>query len=347
MGPRAPPTMRAAVLGRTGGPEVLEVKDVEDPRPARGEVRLRVRATSVNRLDLFIRDGTYPVPLPHILGADVVGEVESIGPDPPPRMQVGDRVIAFPGLSCGRCPWCRQGRESLCPQVGIVGRARAGGYAELCCLPSESLYALPPDVPWDVAGAIPLTYLTAEHLISRAGIVGGETALILGATGGVGMALLDLLAHRGVRTIAATRQEGTVSVLREQGARDVIVTEGPDLPEKVGALTGGNGAEVVLDLVGASTWDGARRSLGRGGRHVIAGVASGDAVPLNLRSLYNPQQAVLGSFLGDRTDFIRVLGELRAGRLRPKVHATFPLDRVVDAHREIDRPHVGKIVLRT
>ncbi len=339
-----PGHMQASVLWKPGGPEALRFGTVADPEPGPGEVLVRTHATSVNRLDVWIRQGTYRVPLPHILGVDLAGEV--VRADAAGRWKEGDRVVAYPGLSCGKCASCRKGKESLCPTIGILGRERHGTYAELVALPSENLYPLPARVGWEAAGAFPLSYLTAEHALSRAGVVAGETVVVFGASGGVGCAVLSRAVRRGARAIAVTGSPQLVPRLHVLGAEEVLMRGSSDLVERVQAATRGRGADVVVDTVGQLMWSTGLRALARGGRYVIVGVTSGAEVPTELRPIYTRQLSVLGGFLGDRVDFVRLLEDLARGRIEPQVAEVFPLERAHEAHRRLEAPHLGKFVLK-
>lgn len=335
--------MRAVVLPRAGGPDILRAATVPDPTPGTGEVLVRVRAAGVNRLDVWIRQGTYRVPLPHILGVDIAGELVSEAPSG--RLKAGTHVLAYPGTSCGGCPACRTGRESLCPTFGIVGRERPGGYAELVALPESSLVPIPGSVPWDVAGAVPLTFLTAEHALRRAEVRAGETVVVFGASGGLGCALVERAQRRGARVLAVTRSPQHVPALRVLGADDVLMRGSADLAERILGVTRGRGADVVVDSVGKEAFAPGLRSLARGGRYVLLGATSGAEAETDLRWLYSRQLSVLGGFVGDRQEFNDVVQDLARGRLRTTIDRTFPLEQAAGAHHRLEEPHLGKLVL--
>ncbi len=343
MGPPLPRPVRASVLFHPGKAEVLRYVEVADPKPGPGEVLVRVKGTSVNRLDMWIRQGTYRVPLPHILGTDIAGEV--VTESPSGRWKEGARVVVYPGVPCGKCPACRSGHESLCPTLGIVGRERHGGYAELVSLPEENLFPLPDRVDWKEASAFPLTYLTAEHALNRARTVGGETVLVLGASGGVGCAAIARAHRRGARVLAVTGSPQHVPALRVLGAEEVLMRGSNDLAERVQALTRGRGADVVIDPVGSAMWMTGLKSLARGGRYVLVGVTSGAEATTELRVIYTRQLSVLGGFLGDRGEFGALVEELSRGRISPTVSEALPLEHAAQAHQMMDAPHLGKFVL--
>jgi NADPH:quinone reductase-like Zn-dependent oxidoreductase len=335
--------VKAVALRRPGGPSALEWGEIEDPKPGPGEALVKVRAAGVNRLDVWVRNGTYRVTLPHILGADIAGELAEDAPSG--RWKAGTRVVVFPAIFCGHCPACRLGKESLCPTGGIMGRERNGGYAELVAVPEENLYPLPEGVPWTSAAAFPLTYLTAEHALNRAEVLGGETVLVFGASGGLGTAVMARALRRGASVIGVTGSPQLVPHLRTLGASEVLMRGSADLAERVQALTKAKGADVVIDTVGQSTIPSGLKALSRAGRYVLVGVTSGAQVDLELRPLYTRQLSLLGSFVGDRNEFLALMGDLARGRIVPAVHEVLAMSEAAQAHRELDAPHLGKIVL--
>lgn len=336
--------MRAVVLDKLGGPDALVLREFDRSAPGPGEAVVRVKGAGVNRLDVWVRNGTYRVPLPHVLGADVVGEMAEDAPSG--RLRAGDRVIVYPVLSCGKCPSCRAGRQSLCPTVGILGRERLGGYAEEVVVPESMIVPLPANVAWEKAAALPISYLSAEHALNRAGLRGGETVVVFGASGGLGCALVARAHRRGSRVIAVTGAPQSVPELRILGAEEVLMRGGSDLPHRVLGLTRGAGADVVVDSSGSAVFAAGIKSLARGGRYVSVGVTTGAQTELDLRSIYPRQISVIGSFLGDREEFLTVLQDLARERIDPPIAGVLPLDQASEAHRKLDLPHLGKLVLR-
>ncbi len=331
------------VLDAPGGPEALSYRELPTPRPGPGELLLRVCAVGVNRLDVWIRNGTYPVPYPHVLGADVSGEVEEVGPETSGRFSPGDRVLVFPGLSCGTCAACRQGKESFCESLGLLGRERWGGYCERVAVPETLLFPLPAALTFEQGAALPVAYTTAEHLLSRAEVRSGERVLIFGATGGVGTALLLRSHRRQARVFAVTGSAGAADALLAMGAEGVYLRPGltplagsPPLPERVDA---------VLDSVGKEALPPGLARLRKGGRYAYCGVTSGNQVTLDLRPIYARQIAILGCFLGNREDLRVLLEDSLQGGWEPRIHRTFPLSEASSAHRALEEPHLGKLLL--
>jgi NADPH:quinone reductase-like Zn-dependent oxidoreductase len=340
--------MRAVPITQHGGPEVLQLLEVPDPTPGPGQALVRVRACALNHLDLWQRRGLEHVklPLPHIPGSDISGEVVDPGES---GLASGVRVIVHPGLNCGRCPACLDGQDSLCTTYGIVGYQSEGGYAELAAVPARNLIALPPQVSFTDGAAFPLTFLTAWHmLVSRAHVREGETVLVMAAGSGVGQAAIQVARLHGARVIATARQKEKLDAARALGAGDVVDTSQPDWSAEVRRLTNKHGADVVIEHVGAAVWEQALKSLARGGRLVTCGATSGHRGEIDLRVLFVKQQSRLGSYMGTRADLGAAVEGLATGRLKPVVDSVLPLARAGDAHRRLEaRERFGKIVLET
>jgi NADPH:quinone reductase-like Zn-dependent oxidoreductase len=336
--------MHAAVLEGPGGPEALSYREVPDPRPGPREVLLRVRAAGVNRLDVWIRNGTYRVPFPHVLGADVAGDVEAVGPETSGRFAPGDRVVVYPGLSCGLCAACRRGEESLCESLGLLGRERWGGYAELVAVPEDLLFPIPPRLSLEAAAALPVAYTTAEHMLSRAEVRAGERVLVFGATGGVGTALLLRAHRRQARVFAVTGSPDAAGALRGLGAEGVYLR--PDLTPLAGSPPLPEAVDAVLDSMGKEAIPTGLARLHKGGRYAYCGVTSGNQVTLDLRPIYARQLSILGCFLGNRADLRVLLEDSLGGGWEPRIERTFPLSEASSAHRALEGPHLGKLLLR-
>ncbi|HUP18534.1 MAG TPA: alcohol dehydrogenase catalytic domain-containing protein, partial [Gemmatimonadota bacterium] len=213
--------MRAAIFHENGGPEVVRIEDVEPPVAGPAEVRIRVGASGVNHLDLWVRRGLpIETTMPHIGGSDVAGTVESVGAGVT-GWEVGDRVVVDPSLSCGACEWCRAGEEPLCDEYRILGEHTQGGFAEYVVAPARNLYRIPDDVSFETAAAAPLAFLTAwRGLVTRARLRAGETVLITGASGGVATAAVQIAKHLGA-TVYAVTSSPHVERVRDLGA-DVV-----------------------------------------------------------------------------------------------------------------------------
>jgi NADPH:quinone reductase-like Zn-dependent oxidoreductase len=341
--------MRAVVFHEHGGPEVLVLDERPRPVPRADEVLVEVKACALNHLDVWVRQGIpgMALELPHILGNDVAGIVAEVG-DLVTNVAVGDRVLLAPGVSCGHCVQCLAGDDHLCPSYDILGHGRAGGYAEYLTAPARNAHPIPLGLSFEQAAAIPLTFLTAWHmLVGRAGVKPGEDVLVLAAGSGVGTAAIQIAKLVGARVIATASTDDKLEKARELGADDTInYADDPKFQKTVRRLTGGKGVAVVVEHVGAATWDASVASLARNGRLVTCGATTGFEARIDLRHLFYKHLALLGSFMGRHDELVRMLPLFADGRLRPIVDRVLPLERAAEAHRLMgDRAQFGKLVL--
>jgi len=329
-----------------GGIDVLRCEDVADPVPGPGEALVRVRACALNHLDLWARRGIEKVriPLPHISGSDVAGEVV-FAPHRIPRP--GTRVMLQPGLSCGVCGACLSGHDNLCARYDVLGYKSSGGYAELVAVPLANLLPIPDALGFVPAAAFPLTFLTAWHmLVARAGVRAGEWVLVLAAGSGVGQAAVQVARLHGARVIATAGTAAKRQHAMELGAAAALDHRGPALADEVRAVTGGRGVDVVVEHIGEATWDESIRALARGGRLVTCGATSGPDGRIDLRALFARQISLFGSYMGSKGELAVAAALLFDGRLTPVVDSVFPLTRVAEAQARLESSEqFGKIVL--
>ncbi len=340
--------MQAVVMRETGGPEVLRLERVEDPAPGPGEVLVRVRACALNHLDLWTRRGVpgRSVPLPHILGNDIAGEVEALG-GPVEGIAVGQPVMLSPGTSCGRCAQCLSGEDSSCRQYRILGCQIHGGYAELVRCPAANVIAIPAQIPFAEAAAFPLVFLTAwRMLVTRARVEAGEDVLVWAAGSGVGMAAVQIARLRGARVIATAGSDAKLALARELGANEVVNHHRDDVVAEVRRLTGKKGVEVVVEHVGQSSWERSIQSLAHRGRLVTCGATTGAQATTDLRFLFSKQLSLLGSYMGSKAELLQAASFFFSGKLRTIVHEVLPLAEARRAHEMMEASeHFGKIVL--
>ena len=334
--------MKAVRFHAHGGPEVLRFEDAPDPAPAPGRAIVRVRACALNHLDLWERRGLDRVklPLPHISGSDISGDVVDADE------WAGRRVMLQPGLRCGRCRACREGRDNECVEYDVLGLRSDGGYAELVSVPIENLVAIPTHVDYVTAAAFPLTFLTAWHmLVARAGIRAGDVVLVLAGGSGVGQSAIQLARHFGAR-VFATSAPSKADRTRALGAEEVFDHYAGDFSREVRRLTDGRGADIVIEHVGEATWDRSVRSMATGGRLVTCGATTGPAATLDLRHLFARQLSLLGSYMGRFAELEAAAPLLFEGRVAPVIDEVFPLGRAADAQRRLEeKAQFGKVVL--
>ncbi len=341
--------MRAILLDQHGSAENLRfVADYPAPEPGDGEVRVRVRAAALNRLDIWVRNG-WPgikLALPHILGADAAGDVDKVGPGVT-GWNPGDRVVVDPGVSCGRCEYCRSGRQNLCEQFKILGEDTTGTCAEYVVVSARNLLTLPDQVSYADAAAAALVYLTAWHsLITRGNLRPGETVLVVGAGGGVNSASIQIAKFAGASVYAVASSAAKAEQAKRIGADDVIDRSAEDWSKGIFKRTNRRGVDVVVDNVGKETLFNSIRAARKGGRILIVGNTSGPLAEVDLRYIFSKQISIIGSTMAPHSDFVTVMGLIFDGRLKPVVGATYPLEKAADAHRALEKGDVyGKIVL--
>jgi len=340
--------MKAVVFDRTGGPEVLELRDLPEPPLAADEARIAVKACGINHLDLWVRAGLrgLDIAMPHVLGNDVVGEVIEVGAVAR-NVRVGDRVLVIPTLSCGTCPACLAGDDNLCRDYDVLGRRRNGGYAERVTVPAVNCLPFPENLSWEQAAAVPLVFLTAWHmLVGRAGLRAGEDVLVIGASSGVGSAAIQIARLLGARVIATASTAEKLEKAKALGAHDVVSHAAPDFAKDVRALTGKKGVEVAFEHVGGHVFEQAVGSLARNGRLVTCGATIGSTVSLEINQLFGRHLTLHGSWMGRRAELVEVLKFVRDGRLKPVVDEVLPLREARAAHEKLEaRRSFGKIVL--
>jgi NADPH:quinone reductase-like Zn-dependent oxidoreductase len=340
--------MKAVVFREHGGPEKLEYTEVADPQIAPDEVLVRVKACSLNHLDIWIRQGipAYKTRLPHISGCDVSGEVAALGENVE-GLGEGDRVIIAPGISCFECDYCLSGHDNLCQSYSILGAGVDGGYAEFVKTQSINIIPISDSISFEEAAAFPLTFLTAWHmLITRCNLQAGQDVLILAAGSGVGSAAIQIAKLAGARVIATAGSDEKCQKAKELGADQIINHTQDDFSRKARALTSGRGVDIVFEHIGPETWAKSVTSLAKNGKLVTCGATSGSEVNLDLRYVYSRQLSILGSMMGCRSELLTLLKLVGSKKLRPIIDTSFPLSEARKAQEMmLNRKHFGKILL--
>jgi NADPH2:quinone reductase len=323
--------MKALLCTRYGTPDDLELADIPDPSPGPSEAVVRVEAAALNFFDTLIIAGKYQVkpPMPFSPAAEFAGTVESLG-EGVTSLSVGDRVLGYAGYGAAR---------------------------QRIALAADKLVRIPPDVDFDRAAGICVTYGTSLHALKdRARLKSGETLAVLGASGGVGLAAVELGKLMGARVIACASSAEKLAFARQHGADDGIDYAKDDLKEALRRATDGNGADVIYDPVGGAYAEAALRSIAWEGRFLVVGFAAGEIpkLPLNLVLLKGCD--VLGVFWGSwivrnpaghRANTEQLLAWVAAGRLSSHVHAVYPLADAAAALKAIaSRQVMGKVILK-
>lgn len=340
--------MKAVVLRKFGEPSNLQLETVPDPRPGQGEVLIRVHACGVCYHDIINRRGNLPrTSVPAILGHEAAGEVVEVGPDTP-GWRVGDRVATLQRLSCGECALCRSGRNSLCRKDNrFFGEELPGGYAQYMVAPVRGLGRVPEGLPWAAAATVCCTTGTAVHTVqTRARVREGETVLITGASGGVGLSAVQLCRVLGAKVIAVTSGEAKAQALREAGANEVVVSRSLDFSNEVRRLTGGEGVDVAIEIVGSATFAQTLKCMGPGGRLVVVGNLETGQVQLNPGLVIVKELEIIGAYATTREELDEALKLAASGKVKPYVQEEVPLAEAGRAHFRLENREVaGRLVL--
>jgi D-arabinose 1-dehydrogenase-like Zn-dependent alcohol dehydrogenase len=340
--------MQAVVLEQFGAASHLAVHTVPDPRPGPGEVLLRVRACGVCYHDVINRRGSLPrTSVPAILGHEVAGEVIEIG-EGVTGWTVGDRAATLQRLSCGGCPTCRAGRPSLCRRDDrFFGEELAGGYAALMAAPIAGLGRVPDGMPWEVAATVCCTAGTAVHVLrTRGRVAPGETVLVTGASGGVGLQTVQLARLDGAHVIAVTSSAAKVGVLREAGAEDVVIAPDLQFAAEVRRLTRGEGVHAAIEIVGSATFAQTLRSMAPGGRVVVVGNLESGTIDVNPGLIIVKELEILGAYATTAAELEIALRLTHDGHLTPFVTEVLPLAAAAAAHHRLENREVaGRLVL--
>ncbi len=343
--------MRALTISAHGGLDRLEVRE-NLPTPelrTSTDVRVRVRAAALNRLDLFVLDGLPGITITPdwVVGSDGAGIVDAVGPEVR-DVAVGDRVLIQPGISDRTCEYCRAGEQSLCVSYKILGEHLPGTCAELVVVPAPNVRRIASSVRWEVAAALPLAALTAWRMIvTRAAVREGDLVLIWGIGGGVALAALQIAKLHGARVWVTSGSDTKLERALGLGADAAFNHRTQDVAREVRARTSKRGADVVVDTVGQATWAQSLLALGKRGRLVTCGATSGPMVETDVRRLFWNQWSILGSTMGNDRELDAMLGAFERGHLAPVVDSVHALEQGRAAYERLASPeHFGKIVVR-
>ncbi len=338
-------TMKAAVLRQKGGPDIFRIEDWPIPKPGFGQALVRVRACGVCNHEVVVRSpdlthkSYHP---PQVLGHEIAGEVVELG-EGARELKVGDRVACTNKYSCRVCERCRRDDEIHCPN----GDMNEGGYGEFAAINEESLVRMPEGMPFEhaaICGCAVGIALRGVRWAAR--VVVGETVLVTGPSGGIGAHSVQLARLAGARVIAATTSEEKVEALRQLGADEVVVTGGKPYHKQVMALTGGQGVDVVIDTVGSAVFESAFRSMGYHARYVLIGEFYGDTLPVSAAWMFRKETTLQGSGAAHRSELEDCLRLLHQGKIKPVIAKTYPIEDIVEVHRQMERKkHVGRLVI--
>ena len=341
--------MKAVLFYDHGGPEVLRYEDFPTPEPGPGEAQVRLHASALNHMDLWVRRGWPGLKLeyPHISGADGAGVISAVGAGVE-DLEAGQRVVINANLSCGKCSYCLAGRDNLCRNWHLLGETRRGTLAEYVVVPARNLLPLPEGFRFAEAAAAGLVFHTAWHsLITRGHLRAGESVLIVGASGGVNTASIQVAKLAGAKVFVVGSGPAKLELARSLGA-DVCIDRSQEAnwSKEVFLATGRQGVDVVVDNVGAPTMMMSLRAARKGGRILTVGNTGGPELSLDNRYIFGKHLSILGSTMGTIRDFTTVMGLVFEGALRPVIDRVFPLEETASAQRRLEQgEQLGKIVL--
>jgi NADPH:quinone reductase-like Zn-dependent oxidoreductase len=317
-------------------PGSYEWGDIAVPEPGPLDVRVKVVASALNHMDVWITKGMPKPHTPHVPGCDVAGVVESVG-SLVEGIEVGQEVVLNPAVSCGTCRQCLAGESPLCPKFAILGEQRWGGHGELVVVPARNVSPKPANRSWEECAAFPLATLTAWRMLTRGRIAAGQTVLVVGVGGGVSSMALHLAKFCGARVIATSRDEAKLEQAKAFGADEVINSN----DERWNVQ-----ADIVIESVGPATWDKSMRSLAPGGRLVVCGGTSGQKVELSLPRLFFKQYEIIGSTMGSYEEWAQVVDFVGQG-LPIVIDQVFPLADYPKAVERLEQgAQLGNIVLK-
>lgn len=340
--------MKTILFQQHGGPEVLKYEDFAMPQPGAQHVLVQIKAVAMNRVDIWTRRG-YPglkLEMPHILGSDGAGVIASVG-EGVTAFNVGDRVVINSNLSDGTCEYCVAGQDNLCVRWNLLGETVRGTYCEYIALPDRNVLTIPNDFPFDQAAAAALVFHTAWHsLIVRGGLQAGESVLIVGAGGGVNSASIQIAKHAGAKVYVVASDAAKADRAKELGADVVIDRSKEDWSRSIFQLTNRRGVDVIVDNVMSGTLQSSQRAVRKGGRILTVGNTGGPKFEFDNRYMFAKHIALIGSSMGTRADFARVMALVFEGKFKPVIDQTFALKDARAAHERMERgENFGKIIL--
>lgn len=340
--------MKAVVLNKHGGPEILKYGDFPTPEPGPKEALIRLKAMALNGLDLWVLEGWpgFKVEYPHIIGADGAGEIAALGPQVI-DWKLGDRVVINPNFSCGKCEFCLAGKDNQCQNWALLGEHRRGTFAEFVLVPTRNLYTIPDGFDERIAAAASMVYHTAWHsLITRGGLQAGEQVLVVGASGGVNTASIDIAKFAGATVYVVGSNSDKLAVAESLGADHLIDrSKEENWSKTVYYLTGKRGVDMVVDNVGKS-FPLSFRAARKGGRILTVGNSGGPKVEIDNRYLFGKHLSLIGSTTGTRNEYKTVMDLLYEGKFTPRLDRTYPLSEAAEAEKRLQQgEQMGKVTL--
>ncbi len=332
--------MRAVPFFSHGTADVLQYReDFAEPAGGPDQIVIDVEYCGLNHLDIWTRQGVAgkKIRLPHVCGCDIVGNVKSMG-----------KVMVYPGISCGSCSYCKAGKENLCSQFAIIGGLsnHDGGYADKVAVPKGNVIKIPPSLKPESAATLAVSYLTAWNMLCTNHAAKGETVFVYGAGGGIGMATIQLAKALGATVITTVSGDDKRDFALRIGADHVIDRRAQDIAVEAAKFSAG-GVDVVVDHVGAATWQTSISILKQGGRMAVCGMTSGNEATVPVRMFYTKQIVMTGALLGTRSQLAELVDFVVRNKIQPVVDSVVALDKLAQAHRKMEAGwHMGKILIK-
>jgi NADPH:quinone reductase-like Zn-dependent oxidoreductase len=331
--------MKAVAFSEHGPVDVLQYQDFPDPVTGKGEVVVDVEYCGVNHLDIWTRMGIAGkrIKLPHICGCDIVGSVK------------GQRVMVYPGVSCGKCPYCKAGHETLCCQFAIIGGMSDwnGGYAEKVVVPARNIVKLPSALKSETAATLAVSYLVSWNMLKTNGAGKGKTIMVYGATSGVGMATIQLAKALGAKVITTVSGEEKHKFAKGLGANHIIDRTNQTVVEEVKKVAPA-GVDIVIDHVGAATWPTSIAALKQGGRMAVCGMTSGNDATVPVRMFYSKQIVMKGALMGTKAQLHELIRFVTRKKIQPMIDSVLELKDAKEAQKKMETGlHMGKMLLRS
>ena len=340
--------MKAAYFKEHGGSDKIVYGDYKDPVADGQHAVVRVRACALNQVDMLLLDGRFPPPegLPHINGCEVAGTIEALAKGAGP-LEPGQRVVVFPGFSCGTCEFCLRGERTVCLRYGYLGAHKDGGYAELVRVPAANCLALPEAISFEAGAALPLAFLTSWHaLVAKAELKPGQTVLVQAAGSGVGSAAIQIARLMGARVMTTVGSDDKIAFAKSLGAEHVVNYRTQDFVEEARKWTAKRGVDVVVEHIGGETLERSTYALTRLGTLVSIGSHDTHWGRLDLRHVYSKNLKLVGTNLGSILELRTILDYVADGRLRAVVDRAFPLkDARAAVQYVLDRKNKGKVLV--
>ena len=340
--------MKAIRIYENGNLEKLIYDDIDEPDCIDGYVKIQIEATSINHLDIWVRQGVAgnKYNLPIILGSDGSGTIVDINVEKS-NLKIGDEVILQPGIFCSKCKFCKDGKENYCIKYGILGETENGTQSEYILAKPQNIFLKPKCLSFQEAASMPLVFMTAYQMIhKRAQLKKNETILIYGGASGIGMAAIQICKDLGASIIATAGSKRKCEFILNLGVENVINHNDSEWSLQVKDITNNLGVDVVFEHIGYKTWYNSLKFLNIGGRIVTCGATTGPNVKLHLSHLFMKQQSILGSTMSDIDTFKKVIKKIEKKVYKPIVDKVFSISDIKNAHKYIEeRKNIGKIVV--